>query len=309
DALASLEALDPDEERAYVLIQPDPTPPEYQARLEPFTALGRRDDQTPVTQVIGAVYDALREQSFDKDLHGSQKVNLRLEAREKFLPWVMQTVTMAVTDVPAAQQEVRAQLDGLLDGQGSRKSADDAVARYQAKLASESAVKQVLDGLPDDRKYLFLLGIVLADYIAGLEEHHPIRIERIFPQKADRLAGKKLGHFGGFLKPELMRYDFICGLGDAYRWLYELAGRRGWEEPLASVMQEMDLQIDPEAERLATTPWAGMPKDLKEHFFDLVIGRAADFGGEEANAGPAGRRTLDGLAHLLEIYLKFTMRR
>lgn len=310
DALPSLRTFNPDDERVYVIIEPDPAPEQFDPPVgDPQPP--ERDGATPVLSVLGSVYDALREQSFHRDLYNSQKTNSRLWARRQLFPKAIATLTRAVPPEGVAQAEADAlgMLQKYLSGHGRGQKAKEAVDRYERTLLRQGPTRTCQGELPETHRHLFILNMALADHIAGLADRHIVRIERIFPpsetlQKRP-LAGKKLGHFGGFLGRELMKHDFIAGLADARVWLAGLADRRSWPAP-ADAAAELELVPDPKAVELAKTPWSRLPAGMRERFSDQVIYRAADFIAEEQQAGFLGRKGLQAIAHLVDFFVRFS---
>lgn len=293
NAEKSLNHRSPSETRLYVLIEPAPEQHEADgdSRNDPDSLDAQRDRETPVLRVLNRVYEALREQSFYRDVRDSQRINQRLEARNAFFPGLVADATRAVPADALAEREavVRGEIKQMLAARrgGAAARESDSVAAIEKTYRAEAGVaggklRDAFVSVAPERQTLFLLQMVLADLVAGLHDKCPIAVERIRPARSQALAGEVLGNFGGFLASSMIQHDFSRGLDDAFGWLARWADQENWLAP-AGVIADFPEKyaINPEGERLANLPWSQVPADIKERISDLVIRRAVDFLSDE----------------------------
>jgi predicted acylesterase/phospholipase RssA len=305
------------EDRVYILIEPDPervTPSGTREVYDSSKSAGVRDEDTPLLGVLDEVYHALREQSFMMDVLESQKVNRRIEARNKFLLNLIADATNALEEASASlrEDETRQQLAGFLGKRVSQHTVDAVLTQYHDQTIQDKALQDALASIRPERKNLFLLQVALSDFIADLHLKGTIRIERIFPAPSARLAGAMIGHFGGFLDPLRMRHDFLRGAEDAFVWLTRLADYRDWPTP-QRIVNDPDVvrevpgmkSLSPEEEKKALRAWHEISRKDREALSDQVLERMERLVGDEINAGGVGRLMLRVLRKSLDEFIRY----
>jgi predicted acylesterase/phospholipase RssA len=310
EVLSSLIRPGEDTNRLYILIIPDSTPTKT-SFPEGNVANAHRDLDTRVINVLGRTYEAVREQSFYRDLYKSQTLNRRLQVRDTFFPEVMRAAALGVPAEDLAS-EIQAQeraLDALIGAARSAGGAHTANTQpgatdtgaildgYLATTRDGGSLRKRHDSIPDeDRRRLFLLYVAVADRVAALNDKCLIRIGLITPAQDAKLAGYLLGHFGALTASRLMKHDFICGLQDAYAWMSGLAERHEAEWNLgadatravlqAAVAEKTDLDL--QAVDATVSPWTDITDEEKEVVVREFVNRAAHFVLEEAGIGGPG---------------------
>ncbi|HEY3997599.1 MAG TPA: patatin-like phospholipase family protein [Candidatus Xenobia bacterium] len=292
EVLENLAGQNPDEDRIYVLIQPDPVDP-AQNQTESAKAPPSRDITSPVSMVVSSLIDAYQGQSFENDLRMSQEVNTRLQVREEYLVDIIRDSIQSVPNnqVAAATAKAKSLLHRLIgdheDIQAPTFNLDAALDRYMKRRPERKKVRGVIKELANDpgRQGLFKLRMMLTDYVSDLHDKSILQIARIKPKGA--LPGHLLGHFGGFIDPTIMIHDFAQGLRDACLWLNTLGADRNWlpkgsEVPCAADIPEVAQLLLPGGK--APLTWDEIPQEEKKQFFALIEARAAKLTADELNA-------------------------
>lgn len=169
----------PDEQRLYIIIEPEPDKAKDSANCF-ADAAPRRDTETPLLTVVNKVVEALREQSFNMDVLEAQKVNRRLQAREAFYPQLLADAVTGLATEELVQEritQVTKTLQEFLDKRAShhsnkhagkhagRRNVGDVLTAYHQEYAKEQSadadhrtLRDTLTSMSSQsRKDLFLL--------------------------------------------------------------------------------------------------------------------------------------------------------
>lgn len=336
DVLSSLqEGTRPETERIYVLIEPDPEHVPATGNRDVYDESkldGRRDDETPLLDVLGEVGDALREQSFLMDVWETQKMNRRLKARDAFFYDLIAEATNSLPSeaLAAKTAEVTKQLQGFINKRFSQRGVEEILRQYEIRVPRDEKLRDGLEranlaaldasetpnasaqSASDEakqRRDLFLLRVALADYVAGLRGKSPVYIERIFPAPSEKLGGAILGHFGGFLSPDRMHHDFLRGADDAWMWLKGWAQRRNdsesnheppWPVPerVVGTIEGMAFPSE-EAVKNSLRPWSELSPSERRGLEIPILNRAEQLIEEELKLSLVLRWGLRGIRNIL----------
>lgn len=189
---------------------------------DPRTFAQRAKELTAV-DLVGPLFEAIREQSFFSDLEGASKITKQLERRaEKFWP-ILLDIAKQTSDEEAERrsQELNGKIVQALLGSGGLRKPADLVNVYAER---EDVIHALSNSLlsPAQRNY-FLRIVVLSDVLSGFHYKHAMSVLRISATK--QLASAFLGAFGGFVKQSYMARDFHQGLLDAREALEKFAGQ------------------------------------------------------------------------------------
>lgn len=265
------------EERIYLVIEPDPLPVGTDL---PRTAEGSHN----VWRVLGKVFGAMSEQSFYEDLRSAQETNHRLEARNQIFYRLAQSFARSLPEGELGEEVawLEQQLGTLLLSLGSRLNSSEVVAHYQKGLLDRNPTLHWLEGMNESRRQLFIRVVALLDRISNLDEQHPVWVERIRPPQPGLLLGASLGHLGGLVHEGLRLHDYIAGMEHSHAFLQQLAQRRGWPAPPPAPLELKPAEI----QSLENLPGR---EEIKEKFMAVMALRLSDFLAQEMTSNPLAR--------------------